>query len=118
VGRIKGITAVNRADAKLAEQAIELAKARIDAMREMERQRLKRTPVRVLVQQMWARQFFHWHAGQHYVETIDHGKQSFRLTVKNPPRADGNGRRADSLNHPRTPNSIWGRVEGIWAQYV
>lgn len=91
---------------------------RAEALREFERNRLKRTPVRELARNLKAAQFFQWHAGQHYVECSRNGKRQFRLTAKNPARADGSGRRADSLNHPRTAASIWARVERIWERYA
>jgi hypothetical protein len=86
---------------------------RAEQQRQLERERLRRTPARELARQIRAKQFFHWHAGQHYVECSNNGKREFRLTVKNPPRADGNGRKADKLFHPRDPSSLRTRVERI-----
>jgi hypothetical protein len=83
------------------------------SLRELERERLKRTPTRELARQIRATEFFHWHCRQGYFEVVIDGRAAFRLTVKNVYRSDGNGRRADSLDHPRSESSIWARVERI-----
>jgi hypothetical protein len=72
----------------------------------------RRTSLRQLEREMRARDFFRWHAQQHFVETGG----GFRLTAKYPTRDGGKGHRADSLNHPRggaASISIWVKVEKI-----